>query len=80
MEAIHEQPAAISINEHVVLSKFDGEALPENEVERVTVDDGLVIAHDIIENGQAVGSVPDSEILGKNIGTLMVEQPAEEVN
>lgn len=80
MESIQEAPAAISVNEHVVLSKFEGEALPENEFERLTVDNGLVISHDVIENGEVVGPVPNSEILGVNIGTLMAEQPAEEVN
>lgn len=80
MEEMNEA-TVLGVHEKVVLSKFDGDTTHvDAEVERITVDNGLVVSHDVIEKGEVVGSVPNSEILGKDIGTLMVPQPAEEVN
>ena len=64
-----EQP--LKVDELVVLSKFDGETTePDKEVERITVSNGVVVSHDVIENGEVVGTVPDSELVGKDIGLL----------
>lgn len=44
----------VILDEKIVLSKFDGEALPENEVERVHVHNGIIVAVEKIENGEVV--------------------------
>lgn len=63
--------AKVQVDEQVFLSKFDGEALPENEVERLTILNGEVIEHSVISNGEVVGPVSDKENLtGKNIGRI----------
>lgn len=66
------------IDELVVLSKFEGEPLPENEFERLSIHNGLVVAHDSIVNGQVAGPVLEESLLGVNIGTLIPQD--EEVN
>lgn len=45
---------SVVIDEKIVLSKFDGEALPENEVERVHIHNGVIVAVEKIENGEVV--------------------------
>lgn len=62
---------SLEVKEEAVLSKFEGEPLPENEFERLTIVNGVVERHELIVNGEPVGSVPDSEILGKDIGRLL---------
>lgn len=62
------------VEERVVLQKFEGEPLPENEFERVEVVDGIVVQHSVIENGNVVGPVENSEIIGKDIGTLLTDK------
>ena len=65
----------VEVDEKVVLAKFEGEPLPENEFERVTIHNGEVIAHDKIENGEVVGPVDDEENLtGTNIGNLVAPE------
>lgn len=68
----------IVADELVVLSKFEGDPEPENEFERITVHNGEVVAHDVVENGEVVGPVENSELLGANIGSL-VQSEAKEV-
>lgn len=63
------------VDEQVVLSKFEGEPIPENEFERLTIVNGDVVAHEQIENGEVVGDVEDSPLLGKNIGRLASDEP-----
>ena len=65
----------VEVDEHVVLSKFEGEPVPESEFERLTIVNGTVVAHEQIENQEVVGPVEDSEILGKDIGRLASEEP-----
>lgn len=63
--------APVSVKEEVVLQKFEGDnTLPENEVERLVVVDGKVVAHNKIENGEVVGEVEEGSLLGKDIGLL----------
>lgn len=66
-----EDGTALEVKEEVVLSKFDGEPEPENEVERLTVVNGIVVSHDQIHQGEVVAPVEDSDILGKDIGRLV---------
>lgn len=42
------------IEERVVLSKFEGEPLPENEFERIHVLNGSIVAVEKIENGVVI--------------------------
>lgn len=42
------------VEERIVLSKFEGEPLPENEIERVHILNGEVVAVEKIENGEVV--------------------------
>lgn len=42
------------MEEKIVLSKFEGEPLPENEVERVHIVNGEIIAIEKIEDGKVV--------------------------
>lgn len=66
--------ALFEVSEVVILSKFNGDSTdPQDEVERVTVDNGLVVNHDVIIDGEIAGPVEDSEILGKDIGRLYPE-------
>ena len=65
-----EDTSQVVTEEHVVLSKFEGEPLPENEFERVVIHEGVVVSHDVVENGEVTGPVEDSEILGQEIGRL----------
>lgn len=44
------------IQEVAVLQKFDGEPLPENEVERMHIVDGKVVKIEKIENGEVVST------------------------
>jgi len=43
-----------SVEEKIVLSKFEGDPLPENEFERVHIHNGEVVAIEKIENGEVV--------------------------
>ena len=56
----------VVIDEHVVLSKFEGEALPENEIERITIHNGEIVSHDKVENGEVVGPVQNSDLVQQN--------------
>ena len=42
------------IEENIVLSKFEGDPLPENEIERVHILNGDVVRIEKIENGEVV--------------------------
>lgn len=44
------------IIEEVVLSKFEGEPVPENEIERVYIVDGTITKIETIENGEVVST------------------------
>lgn len=61
----------VEVDESVVLSKFDGDAAPENEVERLTVNNGLVVEHVVIKDGEVVGPVGEGNLAGKDIGRLV---------
>jgi hypothetical protein len=64
----------LEVDELVVLSKFDGDSTDsESEVERVTVHNGEVVSHEIIENGEVVGPVPNSTLVGQDLGYLTQE-------
>lgn len=63
----------VVVEERVVLQKFDGDALPENEVERVTIVDGTVVEHQVIENGEPVGKVEQDNLEGKYVGTMLID-------
>ena len=65
MSSMNEEQQVVA-DEHVVLSKFDGDSTePEAEVERLTILNGEVVSHDVIENGEVVGPVENSELIGK---------------
>lgn len=69
-----QDPTELTIEEErVVLQKFDGEALPENEVERVTIVNGTVIEHQVIEDGEPVGPVEEDNLEGKYVGTMLID-------
>lgn len=68
-----EDNTGVVAEEKVVLQKFEGEPLPENEFERITVDNGLVTRHEKIENGEVVGPVEDS-LVGTDIGRLLSQE------
>lgn len=74
-----EENTNVQVDEVVVLSKFEGEPVPENEFERVAIQNGVVIAHDVVENGEVVGQVEHSDILGTTVGRL-TNDPTKEVN
>jgi hypothetical protein len=65
----------LKVNEEVVLSKYEGEPLPENEFERISIVNGVVKSHDSIEKGETVGPVgSDRNLTGKNVGKLMSKE------
>lgn len=43
-----------NVEERIVLTKYDGEPLPENEIERVHILNGEVVAIEEIVNGEVV--------------------------
>lgn len=55
-----EDTEKVVIEEVVVLSKFDGDPLPENEVERIHIKDGEIVSIQKIENGEVVSTEPVS--------------------
>ena len=68
----------LQVQEVVVLDKFKGNSTAAKDlIERIKVVNGLVAAHDKFENGEEVGPVENSELLGKDIGYLT--QPDKEV-
>lgn len=50
------EAAPVVIDEYTILAKFEGEALPENLVEQIHIDNGLVVRVDKFENGELVSS------------------------
>lgn len=65
----------VDMDEKVVLSKFEHpEGLdttdPNFEVERLTVFNGEVVAHEQIENGVPVGPVGEGNLTGQDLGRL----------
>lgn len=50
---MQDEPQVV-VDEKIVLSKFEGEPLPENEIERVHIENGEVVAIEKIENGEVV--------------------------
>lgn len=52
----------VVIEEVVVLSKFEGDPLPENEFERVHVVNGEIVKVEKIENGEVVSTETVKEV------------------
>jgi len=46
----------VVVDEVVVLSKFDGDPLPQNEVERITIKNGKVVNVEQISNGKVIST------------------------
>lgn len=49
-----EDKPAVAVDEVIVLSKFEGDPLPENEFERIHIHNGEVVAVEKIENQEVV--------------------------
>lgn len=65
------EAAPVEVKEEVVLSKFDGDGTdPSTEVERITVLNGTVVSHDVIENQEVVGPVEEDNLTGQDFGRL----------
>lgn len=52
----------VVVEEVVVLSKFEGDPLPENEFERMHIVDGAVVKVEKIENGEVVSTETVKEV------------------
>lgn len=52
----------VKVEERVVLSKYEGEPLPENEFERIELVDGVIESVYRIENGEIVSTVYAREV------------------
>lgn len=52
----------VVLEERIVLSKFEGEPVPENEFERVHIVDGQIVAIDKIENGEVIATQKVKEV------------------
>lgn len=72
-----EDSEKVKVDERVVLRKFEGEPLPENEFERVTILNGVVVSHDEVVDGEVIGPVASSELLGTDIGTFIIQDKEE---
>lgn len=72
-EEMKEVPA-VDVTEDVVLRKYEGEPLPENEFERLVVKDGLVVEHSQIQDGEVVGPVVEGNLSGIEIGKFTQPQ------
>lgn len=53
---------SVVVEERITLSKFEGEPLPENEIERVHILNGEVVSIDKIENGEVVSTETVKEV------------------
>lgn len=51
-----EEKQAVDVQETVVLSKFEGDPLPENEFERIHIKNGEIVAVEEIVDGEVVTS------------------------
>lgn len=49
-----EETQEVLVEERITLSKFEGEPLPENEIERIHILNGKVVSVEKIENGEVV--------------------------
>lgn len=66
-----EESEEVKVDEVVVLSKFEGDSTdPQDEVERLTIDNGLVVSHDKIESGEVAGPVEEGNLTGVEVGRL----------
>ena len=52
----------VVVNEVMILSKFEGEPLPENEIERMHIHNGEVVRIDKIENGEIISTEQVKEV------------------
>lgn len=52
----NEESEQVVIEEVVVLSKFEGDPLPENEFERIHIVNGEIVKKETIENGEVVST------------------------
>lgn len=52
----------VILEERVVLSKFEGDPVPENEFERIHIVNGEVVAIQQIENGEVVSTEQVKEV------------------
>lgn len=52
----------VVIEEVVVLSKFEGDPLPENEFERIHIVNGEIVKKEQIENGEVVSTETVKEV------------------
>lgn len=57
-----EEKEDVVIEEVVVLSKFEGDPVPENEFERMHIKNGEVVAIEKIENGEVVSTEQVKEV------------------
>lgn len=53
---MNEETQEVLVEERIVLSKFEGEPIPENEFERIHIVNGEVVAVEKIEGGEVVSS------------------------
>lgn len=63
-----EENNELQAEEVIVLSKFEGDPVPENEFERVHIKNGEIVAVESIENGKVVASrdVANSDLANLN--------------
>lgn len=52
-----EEQQIVDIQEEVVLEKYEGEPDPENLVERITLINGEIVKHELLENGVVMKEV-----------------------
>lgn len=52
----------LDVVERVVLSKFEGDPLPENEFERMHIENGRIVAIHKIENGKIISTETVKEV------------------
>lgn len=55
-------PQILDVKEIIVLSKFEGEPIPENEFERIHIQNGEIVAIQKIENGEVVETETVKEV------------------
>lgn len=57
----------VVVEERIVLSKFEGDPNPENEIERIHIVNGEVVAVQQIENGEVVSTteIQDGQTLSE---------------
>lgn len=59
---MNEEEPLVVLDEIATLEKFEGEAVPENCIERIVIQNGVITEHQFLENGIVVRTEKVEEV------------------